>query len=164
MCSGFWLGMATAAALGERGIVSALVHGFGGSIVSALAVALWLALSEAQSAIGLWRYLNPPPPAPSAAVGPFPAYMRPAYVNIGAFPATCPDCPEEVQAGGLHSCDAWVARGANLPTGTEAAYLNYNGDAAVCGCGATVLVGEAHVLSERCRGTTSLDARRNHGR
>lgn len=62
MCAGFWLGLAWAAALGLRG-VELVGLGFVGSLASALLVALWLALSEAALAIGLWRYLRTPAPA-----------------------------------------------------------------------------------------------------
>lgn len=59
MCSGFWLGLAWAVILGARGVL-ALAHAFGGSIVSALAVAAWILLQEAHQAFALWRYNNPP--------------------------------------------------------------------------------------------------------
>lgn len=63
MCSGFWIGMAWSLLFGVRGGEVA-AHGFGGSIVSALAVAAWLALGEAYAALGLWRYLSAEPPPP----------------------------------------------------------------------------------------------------
>lgn len=60
MCSGFWLGLAWAFALSERS-ASLVAHGFVASLASALLVALWIALGETQAALGLWRFLNPPP-------------------------------------------------------------------------------------------------------
>ncbi len=67
MCSGFWLGMGWAWYLVNRGALPGFVgmafaYGFAGSIVSALAVAMWLALGEACAALGLWRFLKTPPP------------------------------------------------------------------------------------------------------
>ena len=59
MCAGFWIGLAWAVALGSRGVVLVAL-GFAGSLVSALLVALWLALSEAHAALALWRYLKTP--------------------------------------------------------------------------------------------------------
>lgn len=55
MCSGFWFGLVWSYALGDRG-VSFAAHGFGGSVVSAIAVALWLLLVEATSALAQWRW------------------------------------------------------------------------------------------------------------
>lgn len=63
MCSGFWIGMEWSLLFGVRGGEVA-AHGFGGSVVSALAVAAWLALGEAYAALGLWRYLSAEPPPP----------------------------------------------------------------------------------------------------
>lgn len=59
MCSGFWLGLAWAAVLGWHGVMI-LALGFGGSITSALAVAMWILLQETHQAVALWRYNNPP--------------------------------------------------------------------------------------------------------
>lgn len=55
MCSGFWFGLSWSYAFGDSG-VSLAAHGFGGSIVSAIAVALWLLLVEATSALAQWRW------------------------------------------------------------------------------------------------------------
>ncbi len=63
MCSGFWFGLGWAAALGTRG-PALVAHAFGGSVVSALAVAAWIALIEAQQALALWRYNNSKDPPP----------------------------------------------------------------------------------------------------
>ena len=63
MCSGFWFGLGWAAVLGARGPILA-AHAFGGSVVSALAVAAWIALIEAQQALALWRYNNSKDPPP----------------------------------------------------------------------------------------------------
>ena len=63
MCSGLWFGLGWAAALGTRG-VALVAHAFGGSVVSALAVAAWIALIEAQQALALWRYNNSKDPPP----------------------------------------------------------------------------------------------------
>ena len=63
MCSGFWFGLGWAAALGTRGVALA-AHALGGSVVSALAVAAWIALIEAQQALALWRYNNSKDPPP----------------------------------------------------------------------------------------------------
>ena len=63
MCSGFWFGLGWSAALGTRG-PALVAHAFGGSIVSALAVAVWIALIEAQQALALWRYNNSKDPPP----------------------------------------------------------------------------------------------------
>src|SRR5262249_8322877 len=46
---------------------AAWVYGFGGSIVSAISVALWVALQETHQTLHLWRYLNPPEPIPAPA-------------------------------------------------------------------------------------------------
>ncbi len=65
MCSGFWLGIAWSLALEwpgltPRAIAPLLAHGAAGSIVSAVGVALWLTLIEAQNVGAMWRYLNQP--------------------------------------------------------------------------------------------------------
>lgn len=64
MCAGFWLGAAWCLALQcasiatLAGCVYVVAHGFAGSIVSALGVALWLLLTEATNAASLWRWLK----------------------------------------------------------------------------------------------------------
>lgn len=65
MCSGFWLGMGWGWYLIGRGVLTsftgaAWAYGFGGSIVSALAVAAWILLQEGHQALALWRYNHPP--------------------------------------------------------------------------------------------------------
>lgn len=65
MCSGFWLGMGWGWYLIDPVALTpfmgaAWAYGFGGSIVSALAVAAWILLQEAHQALALWRYNNPP--------------------------------------------------------------------------------------------------------
>lgn len=107
MCSGFWLGMHWwAAMLGARKqdaaheIVRMFASGFAGSIVSALAVALWLALGEAYAALGLYRFLRSPG-GPSDGRARIPKHMKPAYANHTPSLYVCA-CGETVTAGSAH--------------------------------------------------------------
>jgi len=77
-----------------------LAHGFGGSIVSALAVALWLALGEAYAALGLYRYLRSPG-GPSDGLVRIPKHMKPAFANHTPQNYVC-TCGESVCAGCAH--------------------------------------------------------------
>lgn len=105
MCSGFWLGMGWAWFLVNRGalppfIGMAFAYGFGGSIVSALAVALWLALGEAYAALGLYRFLRSPD-GPSDGKVRIPKHMKPAFANHTPQNYVC-TCGESVCAGCVH--------------------------------------------------------------
>lgn len=77
MCSGFWLGAAWFAVLREtpiawrsfgadgfRDAAWLAASGFAGSFASAVGVALWLVLGEAQATMQGWRYLNQPKDPP----------------------------------------------------------------------------------------------------
>ncbi len=113
MCSGFWLGalwgvfllpLTIPAATGPHWFpmcIRIVANGFGGSIVSALAVAAWLALSEAQAISYLWRSRNsaPVPGTPKMHV---PLKMRPAFINGTSTIFFCA-CGEAVPAGCVHS-------------------------------------------------------------
>lgn len=102
MCSGFWLGMGWAWYLMNRGASPQAVgaYGFGGSIVSALAVALWLALGEAYAALGLYRYLHSPGGSSDGLVR-IPKHMKPAFANHTPQNYVC-TCGESVCAGCAH--------------------------------------------------------------
>lgn len=70
MCSGFWLGLAWALALNERGSgaeigirpVAFFCYSFGGSFLSALGVGLWLLIGELTAALSLYRFREQLPP------------------------------------------------------------------------------------------------------
>ncbi len=103
MCSGFWLGMAWAWYLMNRGALpplvgGAFVYGFGGSAVAALAVAMWLALGEAYAALSLYRYLSQSDPRPKVLI---PPKMKPAFANWTPTLFVCA-CGESVAAGCAH--------------------------------------------------------------
>ncbi len=61
MCSGFWIGGAWAHVLG---ICWPWLFAFAcaGSYVAAIGVAAWQLAGEAHAAIGVWRFMNTPPP------------------------------------------------------------------------------------------------------
>ena len=61
MCSGFWIGAASARWIGVTSIAWIVLCGFAGSLSSALGVAAWLWAGETTAAFGLWRYLHTPP-------------------------------------------------------------------------------------------------------
>jgi hypothetical protein len=161
MCSGFWLGAGWAVLFGERAPVMLAANGFAGSIVAALAVALWLALGEAHAALSLWRYLNPVPTKPTSAARRVPLFMRAAILSDSVdSPFVC-HCGETVDGGTPHvlSEKCGILSGSEigpLPDGIRAAYLNPMSTTTVCGCGTAVYQGSCHVLTDRCDGKTSL--------
>jgi hypothetical protein len=105
MCSGFWLGAFWAMMLmidntwralpwpAFHGIARLAAAGFAGSIASALAVAAWLALSYAATALSLMGS------GPKMRV---PPKMRPAYTNTLIDTFVCA-CGEAVPPGGTHA-------------------------------------------------------------
>lgn len=110
MCCGFWLGaiwgasllpLTIPAATGSHWFPMAIrifANGFSGSIVSAISVAAWLALSEAQAVSYLWRSRNTKPDAPRMRV---PLKMCPAFVNHTPTVFFCA-CGEAVPVGASH--------------------------------------------------------------
>lgn len=158
MCSGFWLGGAWGVAFGARDVHFA-ASAFAGSLASALLVATWLALGESYASLGLWRFLKTPKPAEEPGPLRVPRFMTPAWHNPWEKhpnEVRCA-CGAIVGPGQTHAVYCEGRREPNRPPGTLPAYLNFTPTVVTCGCGRSVTAGEAHVLTERCGGVTSLD-------